>query len=232
VLADKSCSIESANLGFGHDNCLPLVPYVKKYVDSNCELAKPIPLTENIGMFEPIARLPGCNPITYSSTGACSEGFDPKTMNNNGTFHIQSKITGGYLTSDHITENVFANASTIDPSYRQVWGLGWAPRDQGRTIRNSEINKHFTMQSILKVRDLVVDTWEVFTFEKQSDTNYIAIKNQRHGKYLRVEKDFTITGTATTITDDCLFQLVTPDGGYVHEGLKLSNFSNMSINIG
>jgi hypothetical protein len=101
-----------------------------------------------------------------------------------------------------------------------------APPDLGRTVRNAEINKHFTMQDTLRVKDVVADTWEIFSFEEQPGTNYIAIKNFRHGKYLQVEQDFTISGTATSITDASLFKLITPNGGYVPEGLKLKDLSN------
>jgi hypothetical protein len=223
MLADESCYATNTNLGNKPERCLPLTPFVKKSVDAECELSKPIPLTENIGMVEPIVRLPGCNPITYSNPIMCSQGANPNSMNNSGTFHIQSKMTGRYLTFDPIGEIIYANASTINPTYREIWGLGWAPKDLGRTVRNTELNKHFTMQSPLKVRGVDASNWEIFSFEKQADGNYIAIKNKRHGKYLRVEPDFTITGTATIITDACLFRLVTPNGGYVPEGIKLSD---------
>jgi len=205
---------------------LTLKPYRKKFNDDDCQLFKPIPLTENLGMVEPINRLPGCNPITYSNATMCTDGYDPKTMNNTGTYHIQSKLTGGYLTFDPHTDIVYANASTIDPSYRQVWGLGWAPKDLGRTVLNSEINNHFTMQNTLQVSENIVDTWEIFSFEEQPGTDYIAIKNLRYGNYLQVEKDFTISGQATSITDASLFKLVTPNGGYVPEGLKPNDFRN------
>ncbi len=111
---------------------MPLRPFMRKNIDANCELFKPVPLTENIGMIEPIDQLPDCNPITYSNAVACSQDFEPKTMNNEGTFHIQSKLTGGYLTFDIHTEIVYANRSTIDPTYLQIGGLGWAPQNLGR----------------------------------------------------------------------------------------------------
>lgn len=171
-------------------------------------------------MVAPIDRLPGCNPIRYSGAAPCSQGSDPRSMNNAGTFHIQSKTTGGYLTFDSASERVFANGSTLEPSYRQVWGLGWAPRALGQTVRNAEINKHFTMQDTLKVKGLTPDAWEVFSFETQPNSDYIAIKNARHGRYLRVEADFTISGNSATITDAGLFKLITPNGGYVPEGNK------------
>jgi hypothetical protein len=193
---------------------------VKTIIDDDCKLSKRIPLTENIGMVEPIDRLPGCNPITYAKAAPCTQGSDPKSMNNQGTFHIQSKLTGGYLTFDPQTEIVYANGSTVDPDYHLVWGQGWAPKDLGRTVRNSEINKHFTMQDSLRVRGNPADTWEIFSFETQPSGGYIAIKNLRYGQYLKVESDFTISGQTTNITDAALFKLITPTGGYVPEGLK------------
>jgi hypothetical protein len=231
VLADESCDARKANNGNKPERCLPLTPYVKKKGDSDCQLAKSISLTENIGMIEPIVRLPGCNPITHSNVVMCSQGFEPETMNNSGTFHIQSKLTGGYLTFDPSTEHVLANGSTSNSSYRQVWGLGWAPRDQSHTIRNSEINKHFSMQGELRIKGVSASAWEVFSFEKQPGTKYIAIKNHRHHKYLQVENDFIISGKATSITDACLFQLITPDGGFVPEGIKLADLQELSTTI-
>lgn len=208
-------------------------PFVKARNEDDCELAKPIPLTENIGMVAPIDRLPGCNPITYVNAVPCSQGSEPRTMNNDGTFHIQSKLTGGYLTFDPSNERIYANGSTNDPTYRQVWGLGWAPRDLGRTVRNAEINKHFTMQDVLRVKGLTPDTWEIFSFEQQSNSEYIAIKNLRHGKYLKVEPNFTISGNSIAITDGCLFKLITPDGGYVPEGIRSVNLQDLlAISLG
>ncbi len=116
-----------------------------------------------------------------------------------------------------ITEKVYANSSA------------------GRIIGNTELNRHFTIQDTLRVRGLESDTWEIFSFEQQSSSNYIAIKNRWHGKYLEVEPDFFINGSATVITGACLFRLVTPDGGYVPEGLKISDLAHLqglSGNIG
>ena len=234
MLADKSCLASSTNLGNNPERCLPIQSFVKRTVDANCQLAKPIPLTENIGMVEPIARLPGCNPITYSNAVMCSQGSDPKSMDNAGTFHIQSKITGRYVTFNPITEMVYANASTNNPTYRDIWGLGWAPKNLGRTIRNTELNRHLTMQDPLKIRGNDADAWEIFSFEQQPN-NYVAIKNLRHGRYLQVEPDYTITGRAVIITDACLFRLVTPNGGHVPEGLKMVDvmyMQGLSSNLG
>ncbi|CAF2122006.1 unnamed protein product [Rotaria magnacalcarata] len=232
VIADDSCIAENTDHGNKPEKCLPLKSFVKSRVDDDCELSRPIPLTENIGMIEPIDRLPGCNPITYSNAVVCSQGVEPSSMNNKGTFHIQSKVTGSYLTYDSATERVFANGSTINPTYRQVWGLNWATRVQGRIVQNSEINKHWTMQDTLKVKGVVIDTWEIFSFENQADSEYVVIKNFRHGKYLKVEEDFTISGQATIITDACLFKVVTPSGGFVPEGIKLADLQQLTSAIG
>ena len=134
-MIDPTCNAKSTNNGNKPERCLPFQPYIKRVKDNECQLSKPVPLTENLGMIKPIDRLPGYNPITHSNAVACSKGFEPKSMNNAGTFHIQSKLTGRYLTFDPLTEMIYANQSTTDPSYRQVWGLGWAPRDLGRTIQ-------------------------------------------------------------------------------------------------
>ena len=174
-------------------------------------------------MAEPIDRLPNCNPSTHLNALICSHGAEPKTRNNEGTFHIQSKLTNGYLTYDPTTERVFANGSRLNPSYRQVWGLGWAPRHLGRTARNTETNKYFTMQGALKIRDSNPDTWEIFPFEKKPANEYIAIKNLRHGKHLTVGQDFIIRGNAASITDASLFELVKTDGGFALERLKYTD---------
>ena len=84
-----------------------------------------MPLTENIGLVEPIQRLSGCNPVTYSNPTVCLQGKEPSSTDNIGTFHILSKITGRYVTFNPVTENVYANASTTNPSYRETWALGW-----------------------------------------------------------------------------------------------------------
>ena len=75
MLVDNSCLASNTNVGNNPELCLPLRPFVKKSVDANCELSKAIPLTENIGMVEPIQRSPGCNPITYSNAVMCSQGI-------------------------------------------------------------------------------------------------------------------------------------------------------------
>ena len=232
MIDDKSCHVENTEHGNKPERCIPLKPFLKTRVDDDCELARAVPLTENIGMVGPIDRLPGCNPVTYSNAVACLEGNDPGTMNNNGTFHIQSKITGGYLTFDRRTGLVLANSSTINPSYRQVWGLGWAPNNHGYSVCNSEISRHFTMQDKLRINGLFVDTWETFSFEQQSNSEYVAIKNLRHDKYLHVEEDFTVSGQATSITDACLFKLVVPDGGFVPEGIHLIDLEHLTNLVG
>lgn len=224
MLTDPSCKAGNTNNGNSPQNCVPLAPFVKPRVTENCELAKKIPLTENIGLVGPIDRLPGCNPVTYSNAAPCTQGAAPNQTNNQGTFHIQSKLTGLYLTFNTTTERIFANGSTVDPTYRLIWGLGWAPNNLGQTVRNSEVNKHFTMQDTLKVKSNTPDTWEIFSFESQSNNEYVAIKNLRYNnKYLKVEYDFTISGQATVITDASLFKLVTPDGGYVPTGIQVSD---------
>ena len=232
MIAAPSCKAENTNNGNNPERCLPLKPFVKAQVTDDCQLAKPIPLNENIGMVVPVNRLPGCNPITYSNAVKCSQYADPNTTDNQGTFHIQSKTTGLYLTFDPATEQIFANCSTKNTTYRQVWGLGWAPNSLGRTVRNSEIDKHFTMQDTLKVKGLTPDIWEVFSFEKQGNSEYIAIKNRRYSNYITVERDFTISGQATTITDTCLFKLVTPDGGFVRAGIKPADLPTLSALVG
>ena len=232
MLADETCDANNTANGNRPERCAPLTPFVKARGDDDCQLARQIPLTENIGMVAPIDRLPGCNPITYSNAAMCSQGAEPSTMNNEGTFHIQSKLTNGYLTFDTATESVFANGSRLNPSYRQVWGFGWAPRDLGRTVRNSEINKHFTMQNILKIKGLAAGNWEIFSFEKQPTGEYIAIKNSRHGKYLKVEPDFTISGNTVSITDASLFKLVKPNGGFVPKGIQSADLQHLSLTLG
>ncbi len=176
ALYHGTCLQTVTNNGNSPENCLPLRPYVKKVIDNDCELSKPIPLTENLGMIEPIRRLLDCNPITYLNAVACPRGFEPKTMDNKSTFHIQSKLTGDYLIFDHHTEIVYANGSIIDPSYRQVWGLGWASDNLGQTVRNVQINKHFSMQDKLQMRGGDTREWESFSFEKKARSNYTAIK--------------------------------------------------------
>ena len=227
MLTDTSCLASNTNSGNNPERCTPLQPFVKSFVDSNCELARPIPLTENIGMVEPIQRLPGCNPVTYSNPMACSQGKEPSSTDNTGTFHILSKITGRFVTFNPVTENVYANASTSNPSYRETWGLGWAARGGGRTVRNSELNKHLSMQDTVKVRGRDAEIWETFSIETQPTNAFVAIKNRRHDKYLRVEPDFSISGSATVITDASLFLLVTPNGGHAPVGLRLSDLASL-----
>lgn len=223
ALSHGTCLATVTNNGNSPQNCLPLRPYVKARNDDDCQMRQSIPLTENLGMIEPISRLPGCNPITQTKAVTCTQGFEPRTMSNKGTFHIQSKLTGGYLTYDPKSEVVLANGSTVDPTYRQTWGVGWAPKDLGRTIRNAEINKHFTMQDPLRIRGNSADDWEIFDIIPQARGTYVAIKNKRFNKYLTVNADFTIGGRAENITDAALFKIVLPDGGYAPNGLTLND---------
>jgi len=43
------------------------------------------------------------------------------------------------------------------------------------------------MQDTLKVKSNIPDTWEVFSFEQQLNSEYIAIKNLPYNKYLKAE---------------------------------------------
>jgi hypothetical protein len=141
MIADHSYKAENTSNGNNSGRFLSLKPYGKARITDDCELDIPIPLTENIGMIAPMDRLPGCNPITYSIGVRCSQGAQPSTMNKEGTFHIQSKTTGRYLTFNPTAERVLANASTKDLNYRKVWGFGWVPRNLGQTVRNPQIGK-------------------------------------------------------------------------------------------
>ena len=228
MIDDPSCHIDSTRYYNRLEQCRPLKPYLKKRVDDRCALARPVPLTENIGMVGPIDRLPGCNPVTYSNARTCSQGADPSTMNNIGTFHIQSKITGGYLTFDRSTGLVLANSPSINPSYREVWGFVWSSRYQGYFVRNSEVYGQFTMDGKLKVDDVVADSWDIFSFEQQPNSDYLAIKSFGHDKYLKVERDFTISARATSITEACLFKPIIPDGGFVPEGIRLTDIGHLT----
>jgi hypothetical protein len=183
-------------------------------------------------MVAPMARLPGCKPITYSNAVKCSQNADPSTTNNVGTFHILSKFTGLYLTFNSTTQQVLANCSTQNPTYQEVWGLGWAPKNLGQTVRNSQVDTHLNMQDTVRVKGGTPDTWEVFSFEQQANSSYVVIKNLRYNKYLKVEQDSTISGQATAITNNCLFKLVTPNGGFAPAGITLVDLPTLSATVG
>ena len=83
------------------------------------------------------------------------------------------------------------------------------------------------MQDTIQVRGRDAEIWETFSIEKQPTNPFVTIKNRRHDKYLRVEPDFSISGTATVITDASLFLLIAPNGGHVPTGLRLSDLASL-----
>ena len=123
VLEQKT--VDSADhIGNNLELCLLLRPFLKKYVDAGCEL------------FESVR----CSSTTYSDATTCLEGFEPKTMDNRGTFRNQLNLAGGDLNFNPLAETAYANGSISEANYRQVWGMDWAPRNLRRTVRNAEIN--------------------------------------------------------------------------------------------
>lgn len=97
-----------------------------------------------------------------------------------------------------------SNCTPRDPQSREstiyplLWVLGCAPHTLGRTVRNTEINKHFPMQDTLKIRVLML------TLGKSSHS-----RNKRK-----------VNSPPSRTSDTSLFKLVKPEEGFVPQGLK------------
>jgi hypothetical protein len=219
AILDPSCDAVSTNNGNTVKNCIPLAPYVygpgQEPDPGQCPLAKTIPLTEDLGVNHPIARLPGCNPITYVSSPLCEASpqqsyASPVTER----FALLSKFTGQYFTCPQALATlptVTVNASEL--TYSETFTAVDYPGGVGIFGEWSlqYFSAHGNNGALMCDRG-AVGSWETFKFVPQSG-GYVSIVSLKNNNYLSVQSDFSLAPTATTVTDKELFQQVVPNGG-------------------
>jgi hypothetical protein len=214
ALKDPKCDGSNTANGNNVKACPPLAAYVQDTPEAACQLATPIPLTEDLGMGHPIPTLPGCNPITTTTQPACAGPIQPSKAKA-PRYLIKSKVTGKYLSSNPpITNPMMANVDV--PTLTEVWDPNPVP---GGVCLLSEDNGKYASadgtDGMLYLNRGSVSQWETFNFENQPN-GYVAIKALRNNMYLNVTEFGNLEPTEAKVIDSCLFTLEVPNGGNFH----------------
>jgi hypothetical protein len=233
AINDPSCDGKVTNNGNNVRACKPLSSYVVDQANGLCQLDKPIPLTEDLGMVYPLPnmRLPGCQPVTGPNSKDSSICTSPPSQSYSGgidqRFLLKSKSTGKYVTQPVVaTSPLVANLVAANPTLQEVFApVPWSSGNvKGITLiseaaygLHSWCGTHGNLGAITcNSREASTDagSYEAFIIVPQTG-NYIAIKANMNNKYITVQADGTLAPTSDTIGDAQLFERILPDGGHL-----------------
>jgi len=232
AIDDPTCDGKNTANGNNVKNCAPLSSFVVQQSNGACELEKPIPLTEDLGMVYSIPKLPGCQAITGEQKADAPPCQAPPSQSYTGgldkRFLLKSKSTGKYVYAPaKDTSPLVANMVATDPTLNNVFApVPWSSGNvQGIALTpesayglTSWCSTHGNQGAIVCDRrspSTDVGSYEAFQIVAQPNTDYIAIKANMNGKYITVQADGTLAPTSTTVGDAQLFLRITPDGGHV-----------------
>jgi len=217
AILDPSCGDKNTNEGNTVTNCKPLAPYVKRMDAGECQLQNKVPLTEDLGIAHPIARIPGCNPVTPGPAhtvpcfSAPSQSFEPGV---DTRFHLRSKKTGKFLSCPEIhAMPLIANATLL--TITEVFSVMAAAGGVG--IAEELSLQHWSTDGPngqVRCDKGGIGAGETFKIVPQTD-NFIAIQTVQNMMYLSVQSDTTVAPTAKTVMDTELFERVVPTGGNI-----------------
>jgi len=195
--------------------CPPLAPYVQAVpAGEACRVDPPIPLTEDMGLGHSIPELPGCNPLTYTTSPPCTAPITP-SKSKYPRFLFKSKKTGLYVSANPPGTNNPVAANVAYPTLAEVWDPN--PVNGGVCLLN-ELDGMFASANgdngMLWVNRGSVSTWETFKIVDQPG-GYIAIQSVRNNNYITVTDSGNLEPTATMVTSDCLFTAEIPNGGSI-----------------
>lgn len=230
AIEDPTCDHTSTNNGNNVKACAPLSSYVVEPSDGACELSKPIPLTESLGMIHPIPRLPGCQNITgeqsvYPTPCMSSPqlSYSPPISER---FILKSKSTGMFVSAPAKNTQPLTLVPAVNPTLKEVFGpLPWSSGSiKGISLvpesaygLTNVCSAHGTNSVIICDRRSAspdATSYEAFQIVPQSG-GYIAIKAMKNNQYVTVQADHTLAPTSSTVGDAQLFQQLTPDGGHL-----------------
>jgi hypothetical protein len=217
ALDDKSCDSSNPYIAFGNNvsACFPLAPFVQNVPGpEECKVDPPIPLTEDMAIGHSIPELPGCNPLTTTTSPPCKAPITP-SKSKSPRYLFKSKANGKYVSANPPgTKNPIV-ANVAYPSLSEVWDPNPV---SGGVCLMSELDGQFAsangQNGMLWVNRGSVSTWETFKIVNQPG-GYIAIQSMRNNNYISVTAQGNLEPTATTVTDACLFTAETPNGGAI-----------------
>jgi len=228
AIAHPNCSNNNPLMAFGNavKACPPLAPYVKDNTEPPCFIKNPIPLTENLGVTNPIRRMPGC----WTATGA-APGCDPTPAGSDstGAFHIFSPAANAYVTADRSTRVLSATVAASALTTNEIWGFGQV--GQGQVfIQNAELPWVVSAQSQAILVGNSPSLWEYWSITPQDSKNItVAFRSSRTSKFLSLQADKTFQFNAATVTSTETFKLVAPTGGSVPSDDGFSSYQNMAV---
>jgi len=224
AISDPTCDQTSTNNGNDVRKCNPFSKYVQDSQPRGaCQLASQITLTEDLGIVNAIAALPGCNPITNGPDSAIPCSALPNATASSGLskrFMLKSLVNNMFVTVPN--NSTFPPVANITTNFTYFEVFSTQQMGQGVVSIRSEGSLQWLSASGDK--NLVMcnrgdpSLWETFTIVPQTSgnlNNVVAIQSLRNNFYLYTAVDGTLRYNATTIGSNALFQLVTPDGGYV-----------------
>jgi hypothetical protein len=221
ALDDPSClSTNPFNrAGNNVSSCLPLAPFVQNTPDFACLQHSLTYLTEDLGMGNPIDKLPGCNPLTMGPQDATPCPMIPPQASTTDVlrrFMLLSKATGKYV-SQPMKVDAPLVATATKPTLFEVWSIR---NVTGGVAIINDGNGHFASISgnnMVANRGSVSD-WEKWTIGWHN--GYATIMNNYKKLLVTTQADGSVgpTGSPTTIADASLFTLVKPDGGTLVDG--------------
>jgi len=225
AIEDPSCFSTNPYNRAGNNvsSCFPLAPFIQKTPDWACNPHNPIYLTEDLGMGNPIDKLPGCNPLTYGPQDATPcPNAPPQTSNTDvlRRFMLLSKLTGKYVSSPMRVDSAVV-ATATKPSLFEIWSRRNVTG--GESIINDGNGHYLTIccgdsKNVMTANRGAVSDWETYTFAWHN--GYMTIMNNYKKMLVTVQADGTLVpnGSTTTIADGSLFTLVKPDGGALGTG--------------
>jgi len=231
AIAHPNCSNNNPLMNFGNSvqNCPPLRPYVKTIgADPTCTLLKPMPTTENLGLSNPISKLPGCNPISAGPANAVKCGANLSASDNAGIFTLQSVALGTYITADKVSRVMYSNYSAAI-TLQEMWGFNiYAAGHNGAptgyiVLQNQEDAGVASAQSSATLKDQI-GTWEfwkpVYSQYTAPGSNtpisVVAFQSLRNNLYMTVNTAGNLVGfNAATVNATELFVMTASNGGYV-----------------
>jgi len=232
AIEDPTCDSKNTANGNNVRNCATLSKFVVDQSNGACEIEKPIPLTEDLGMVYAIPRLPGCQPITGEQPKDAVQCISPPGQSYSGgldkRFLLKSKSTNKYVTAPVLnTKPLLANVVVSNPSLTEVFApVPWSSGDvKGIALTNEAAygltnwcSAHGDNSAIICDRrspSTDAKSYEAFQIVAQPNTDYIAIKALKNNQYITVQADGTLAPTSTTVGDAQLFLRISPDGGHI-----------------
>lgn len=211
ALQDPSCDAINTNNGNNVKACKTLAPYVQDPGSDKCQILRPYPNIEDLGLNHPITALPGCNPVTSGPNPAqpCTH-ITPQPISGPGwrRFLLQPKNNSNLFVGQANEYNLMT-AKAVTPFYSEVWTMNQVPG--GYTISSDLFGQYVTSPrgDPLICNKPSPSTWETFVFTQQAG-GYYSITSLSNNYFISIHADGTLHADSPTVGDAQLWQLTDP----------------------